>query len=315
MIELLAMKSFILRLLASRKVLLISYVWCTLLLCTVTSAVAQYKQIESIESEELKSMLRTEFDFIAAARKQSTRAAFLAYLTDETIMFSGPQAVKGKKLFEDRQEDESLLAWEPDFADIAGSGDFGYDTGPSSYRKSRTDEKPLSFGSFVSVWKKQPDGNWKLAIDIGIYPQPSVGNITLKTSGSQLLKRAVQNKGSKEDLIRREIGFIHEFEKKAISAYQASSSNEVRLYRMDHAPAVGLAGMSSILKWQHGHQKIKYHVIDGECASSGDLGYVYGSATIEAVEGSAEKIKANYLRIWKKEQGENWKMVVDVVSQ
>jgi ketosteroid isomerase-like protein len=61
-------------------------------------------------------------------------------------------------------------------------------------------------------------------------------------------------------------------------------------------------------------KKFNYEMIDGAVSSTGDFGYVYGKAIIEAInDGSARKQTGNYLRIWKKEKGE-WKIVLDLVN-
>jgi hypothetical protein len=38
--------------------------------------------------------------------------------------------------------------------------------GPEHYHQSRQDPKP-SYGCYLSVWRKQPDGRWRVLIDIG----------------------------------------------------------------------------------------------------------------------------------------------------
>ena len=58
-----------------------------------------------------------------------------------------------------------------------------------------------------------------------------------------------------------------------------------------------------------------YELIDGETASSGDLGYVYGWVTAAtSAAGKTETKRTNYLRIWKREDGRSWKVVVDVTN-
>ena len=50
---------------------------------------------------------------------------------------------------------------------VAGSGDLAYSTG--TYQMSAPDDSGKSItdhGKYVAVWKKQADGNWKVAVDI-----------------------------------------------------------------------------------------------------------------------------------------------------
>ena len=52
-------------------------------------------------------------------------------------------------------------------ATAAGSGDLAYSTG--AYQMSAPDDSGKSSidrGKYVAVWKKQTDGNWKVAVDI-----------------------------------------------------------------------------------------------------------------------------------------------------
>ena len=49
---------------------------------------------------------------------------------------------------------------------MAGSGDLAYSTG--AYEMTAPDdngESSIDRGKYVAVWKKQADGNWKVAVD------------------------------------------------------------------------------------------------------------------------------------------------------
>jgi ketosteroid isomerase-like protein len=62
-------------------------------------------------------------------------------------------------------------------------------------------------------------------------------------------------------------------------------------------------------------KKFSYQTIDALVASSGDLGYAYGKAIIAIKnDGNTKTLNGNYLRIWKKEDGTNWKLVLDLVN-
>ena len=65
--------------------------------------------------------------------------------------------------------------WEPSFAELAGSGEMGWTTGPWEFHP--TPDKPAAaFGHFVTVWKRVADGSWRAAVDIGIvHDKPARG--------------------------------------------------------------------------------------------------------------------------------------------
>jgi ketosteroid isomerase-like protein len=50
--------------------------------------------------------------------------------------------------------------------DVSASGDFGYTRGEYTSRMVGQDGLPVTEpGKWLSVWKKQPDGNWRIVVD------------------------------------------------------------------------------------------------------------------------------------------------------
>jgi uncharacterized protein (TIGR02246 family) len=59
------------------------------------------------------------------------------------------------------------LTFATTFVEVARSGDIGYEYG--TYELTTTDKKGkpnVEKGKYATVWKKQPDGTWKAAVDI-----------------------------------------------------------------------------------------------------------------------------------------------------
>ena len=129
----------------------------------------------------LQSLIDTELAFARMAKVENTRNAFLHYLDEETVMFVDGEIKIGKKLWEDRKPDSTLLIWQPVFADISASGDFGYTTGPSEYYENRKAGTKAFHGSYITMWKRDSGQDWKMALDIGVYPQPEPTSKSLMT--------------------------------------------------------------------------------------------------------------------------------------
>jgi ketosteroid isomerase-like protein len=272
---------------------------------------------QKITNKDLQMMINTELAFAKLAKDSCTRTAFLAYLADESVMFGGGQPHNGKKQYEKMTKNESLLSWEPVYADISASGDFGYDTGPWEYRKTRSDDQPAYYGDFVSVWQKQPDGAWQLMVDLGIsHSKPEGESPKLRTTA--LIPKSVQPNQHidfKSELISREKDFIKSFSQAGDTAYISVISGEARFFRDGLPVLVNSHDIKQMLLAQNKNKKITYTLINGDAASSGDLGYVYGMVTIESTDGANKKIQnTNYQRIWKKEDGKNWKIIADVIT-
>ena len=61
------------------------------------------------------------------------------------------------------------LVWAPDTAVIAASGDMGYTIGRSQVRQTNADGSVTirSTGRYLTIWRRQPDGSWKVELDTG----------------------------------------------------------------------------------------------------------------------------------------------------
>jgi len=145
----------------------------TLLLGLVSFAFAKRMQ----DKPALQAMVDTERAFAKMSEDQGTRPAFVAFIADDGILFR-PRAVKGKQWFAEHPAPQSdkrpLLSWYPAVAGMARAGDLGYTTGPWEFKPDIHDDKSVAWGHFLTVWKRQPDGSWKFAIDLGISnPQPA----------------------------------------------------------------------------------------------------------------------------------------------
>jgi hypothetical protein len=100
-------------------------------------------------AEAARAMVEAERKFYQTGQEQGTRAAFLAFLADDAIVFR-PGPVNGKETWSKRPETGLDLVWEPTFAVVARSADFGFDTGPAKWRAKKTDPKFSGYGYFIS---------------------------------------------------------------------------------------------------------------------------------------------------------------------
>ena len=59
------------------------------------------------------------------------------------------------------------LTWSASKADVGGAGDLGYTIGTYHMEFQDPEGNPVEIdGKFMTVWKKQPDGTWKIAVDM-----------------------------------------------------------------------------------------------------------------------------------------------------
>ncbi|MBD1399010.1 nuclear transport factor 2 family protein [Pontibacter sp. JH31] len=235
---------------------------------------------EASRDKALASMVEAERSFATTSVEKGIRAAFLEYLADDAVVFL-PEPVNGKAGYGSRPESDAKLSWYPVYADISGSLDWGYTTGPYEFRANPLEEKPAGAGFYLSVWKKQPDGQWKVAIDQGnSYPVEQIKPEAYKpTAGVEA------SKGTAQDLLQKD--------EQKVQPYH----DETLIYRAGQYP---IRYKDLIIEPA---SNIAYTTLGHDISPAADMAYTYGSYTRG---GTAET--GYYLKVWKVLQGE-WKLV------
>lgn len=97
----------------------------------------------------------------------------VAYYTDDAVVLAPNQAMMNGKEAIHKFIGEMFatpgfaIKWQSIKVEAARSGDFGYSIGTYELSMNDAKGKPMTdHGKYVTVWKKQPDGSWKAAIDM-----------------------------------------------------------------------------------------------------------------------------------------------------
>ena len=116
-------------------------------------------------------LLKMETDFQKATAEKGWDG-YVTYLAEDAVELpNGESAVKGReairKSFGDWTPGMSLT-WKSTGSDMAASGDLGYTYGEYTFKSKDKDGHPVvRYGKYVTIWKKQKDGSWKVAVDMG----------------------------------------------------------------------------------------------------------------------------------------------------
>jgi ketosteroid isomerase-like protein len=93
-------------------------------------------------------------------------AAFATHIADDAVFFSGPEPRRGKaeviewwsRFF--GAGTPAPFSWEPDQVEVV-SGTLAWSTGPVRDPQGRV------VGRFNSIWRREPDGHWRIVFDKG----------------------------------------------------------------------------------------------------------------------------------------------------
>lgn len=105
-------------------------------------------------------------DFVGWVKSKNSEALSQIYVADGVLMAPGAPAVIGRadiKAFGDAFPPVTEFSLTEETID--GNADVAYVRGSYSITLG-VPGSPAEDGKFVEVWRKQPDGTWKLAIDI-----------------------------------------------------------------------------------------------------------------------------------------------------
>ncbi|HEX8176751.1 MAG TPA: DUF4440 domain-containing protein [Pyrinomonadaceae bacterium] len=284
-----------------------------LILCTAASAFPL--QQRAARSTDLNALVATERAFSRAAAERGTRDAFLAFMADDSIVFA-PGPVNGKKSWEPRPKRPGLLSWEPSYADISAAGDMGYDMGPWEFRPDGAGSKPAAFGNFMTIWKKQPDGSFKFALDLGISnPQPaSAQPLSFSNVKSKAAKNASETdmQAGRSSILEMEREFSKaSVDKGTLKAYLSYMADDVRLLHEGKFPFIGRQAAQSALEAMTG--KLSWQPESSDISRSLDLAYTYGAYDLRAADGNGNE-NGYYVHIWKRQSDGHWKLVMEVLN-
>jgi ketosteroid isomerase-like protein len=122
-------------------------------------------------------LMRVDREFNALAADSGLAVAFSYFAADSAVILQrGSSPIVGREAIRAAHADEkgpSPLHWEPYFADLAASLDIGYTLGNYRYvYNDSTGSEKISYGYYVTIWKKQSDDTWKYVLDTGVSAPP-----------------------------------------------------------------------------------------------------------------------------------------------
>lgn len=255
--------------------------------------------------QNLLSLTESERAFAAATKHLGVRNGFLTFFADDAITLR-PTPGPYKNLLHQRPEPPqplpSHLLWTPTEGDVARAGDLGWLTGPSAVRENKPGGQVVYTGQYLSIWKKQADGTWKVLLDVGVQtPRSTADPETASFTPHALFTAPVDTnmRGSESQLLQAEEDLN--------AAWNRSGAEAARFYvasaRLHADSMMPVVGPNAVRKHLSALPGIPQRTLGSGCSRSGDLGYTYGSFNMGGRS-------MYYLRTWKYVNDCGWRVVV-----
>ena len=257
------------------------------------------------EKADLVKLAETENSFARAVDANGIKAGFLEYLADDGILFR-PTAVNGKESWQARPATSAHLSWYLVFVDASADGFLGYTTGAGEFRPKGKSDSNVYYSEYMTVWQRQPNGEYKAKLDIGIsHEKPATADKSWKSpERSDKNTAAIKSPASNSVNLFYDTATIKGLEK----AYKIFASNNVRFLREGKFPIVGKS--NALAEYKKSKAKITFGR-NMTLQSAGNLAY---AVTTYELKDQAKTIeKGNSVQIWKYTD-DNWQIVMDVFA-
>lgn len=245
-------------------------------------------------------MVASERAFAAATAEIGFRDGFLAFFADDSIKV---QRQGGSVTLIPARADliaqplpklpiVNQLIWEPFTGHISSDGTFGWLTGPFVLM-NQAQKTTVGQGAYFSVWKRQPDGTYRVWLDEGI----RLPNIWLKASPFRVAPDPDEGTAGAAN---EEIAEVERAVSTDTGAWRARLSADVRLHRDGAMPFVG---REEVIAFAARQKRPPCTALRTEVAASGDLAVVIGACDLD------DRTRGSYVRVWKRSLGGRWRIV------
>ena len=132
--------------------------------------------VRSGEADANSPIWRADEAFSRAANEKGVEG-FLSFIAEDFQTLRANSPLIGKKAFGESwskrlSDPAEKIKWKPMLAKMSKSGDLGYTVG--SYEMTHADAKGtqvVGTGKYLTIWRKQMDGSWKVELDTGVQDQ------------------------------------------------------------------------------------------------------------------------------------------------
>lgn len=271
----------------------------------VPTLVAAYATSAHAQASAVASLVDAERAFARVSTERGIRTAFLENLAEDAIVFQ-PGPVPGRATYEKTPNGPAYLDWKPMLAEVSASGDLGFTTGPWEFRRGGRGDSASAWGHYVTMWRRQAGGPWKVALDVGISHGKPGAETFITRSGTRVdraddpwrtLHRADSALGVSGATLRSAIGDL--------------LAPDARAYRDGAFPSVGASAARAALSADT--RAYRATPLGGAAAASGDLGYTYGSYELVPDDDRAAE-RGYYFRIWRRAPRGAWQVILDLAS-
>lgn len=245
------------------------------------------------------------------SKMQSPHAAFSSIIDKESTFYV-PSSVNAFNYLNNRPNIPDVLNWEPNFALVSKSLEWGVTSGKMEFQKVGAIKR---YGQYLIIWKRGKKGDWKVDLRAEVenfgknkpkdmwYHEPD-NSWYLKHRSKVRLQQREDVVMSTDKLFSTVLKANNE------AAYSEFLADDVRFYYPWQEEIVGKKNVLSFIKKQR--IEIFTEPTDVGRAYSGEFAYSSGTATVQSKE---KDVKFNYIRIWQLKDDYQWRVILEMLFE
>lgn len=261
--------------------------------------------------DKVGGLISADRNAAVIAKNQTPHTAFLSIVDKESIFYV-PSEVNAWNYLSNRPNIPDVMSWEPNFALVSKSLDWGVSSGKMEFQKMGAIKR---YGQYITVWKRGKKGEWKVDIrtEVENFGKNKPADLTyLEPDDSWYLKHRSQVRlKQREDVVMSTDELFSTVLKADNQAgYKEFLADEVRFYYPWQEEIAGKDNVLSFLKKQR--VEIITEPKSVGRAYSGEFAYSMGNATVHSKD---KAVKFNYLRIWQLKDDYQWRVIMEMLFE
>jgi len=233
-------------------------------------------------------------------------------MVDKESVFYVPAAVNAMNHLNNRPNLPDVLSWQPNFALLAKSLDWGVTSGPMAFQKMGF---PKCHGQYLTVWRRDKKNRWKVRLRAQVEndgKSPKADLVYYEPDGSDYLKQRSKARLEQREEMVMQIDRLFSTVLKTDNevAFRKFLTDDVRYYYPGEGEIEGRENVLAFLK--RSDINIRTEPTEVGRAHSGEYAYTSGTATVRSKE---KETKFGYIRVWQLKNDYQWWVLLEMMFE
>ncbi|MFD2597679.1 YybH family protein [Sphingobacterium corticis] len=261
--------------------------------------------------EKVGSLISVDRNAANTSNRENPHAGLISIVDKESSFFV-PSSVNALNYLNNRPNLPDRLNWQPNFALVSRSLDWGVTSGPTQYQRTGAIKR---FGQYVTIWRRDKKGNWRVHVraEVENYGKQEAAKLEYFEPDNQkyLKHRSMVRLNQREEVVfQTDKLFSHVLKADTRAGYTEFLADDVRYYFPWQPEIVGRDKVIDMFTKER--IEIDTEPEDVGRAYSGEFAYTSGTATV----GLKDKVvKFNYIRVWQLKNDYQWKIILEMMFE